>query len=62
MMFEDEGIPKAPLQQNHWMKTPLTGKEKTKKNEQLRLKKRNNPMPLDSSCLPEPFNMTHYPL
>lgn len=52
MMFEDESIPKAQITQNKWMQAPLTGKDKSKKNEQLRLKKRNNPLPLDSNCLP----------
>ncbi len=61
-MFEDESIPKAPITQNKWMQTPLTGKDRSKKNEQIRLKKRNNPLPLDSNCLPESFNFTQYPV
>ena len=44
------------------MQTPLTGKDKSKKADQIRLKKRNNPLPLDSNCLPESFNFTQYPV
>ena len=51
-MFEDDSIPKAPITQSKWVQPPLTGKDRTKKSEQIRLKKRNNPLPLDSKCLP----------
>ena len=60
MMFEDEVIPKAQITTNAWNQVPLTGKDRSaRKSEHIRLKKKNNPMPLDNTALPESFN---YPL
>jgi hypothetical protein len=30
-----------------WIQPPLTGRDKNRRNEHIRLKKRNNPVPLD---------------
>ena len=30
-----------------WIQTPLTGRDKNRRTEHIRLKKRNNPVPLD---------------
>ena len=60
VMFEEELIPKASLTRNEWMPAPLTNKDKLRKNEQLRLKKRNNPCPIESHCLPESFDFKRY--
>lgn len=52
MNFEDEVIPQANLTQGQWIQTPLTGKDRSRKNQELRWKRRNNPVPLDNTCLP----------
>ena len=61
MVFEDDMIPKAELATGAWNQAPLTGKEKGKKSEHIRLKKKNNPTPLDNSALPDSFHFTQYP-
>lgn len=54
MKFDDDVIQKAQITQGGWMPNPLTGgKQKgNKKNQSLRLKKRNNPCPIDEAMLP----------
>lgn len=54
-------IPKAEITTGAWNQAPLTGKDRGRKNEHIRLKKKNNPVPLDNSVLPESFQFTNYP-
>lgn len=55
-------IPKAHITQTGWAQAPLTGRDKTgRKNESIRLKKRNNPCPIDEKFLPESFRFSQHP-
>ncbi len=48
MTFDDEIIPKVEMSNVSWVQPPLTGRERTtRRNEHIRLKKKNNPVPLD---------------
>lgn len=47
MTFDDEVIPKVEMANVSWVQPPLTGRDKSRRNEHIRLKKRNNPAPLD---------------
>lgn len=62
MLFEDEIIPKAEVTNRGWNQTPLTGREKARRNENIRLKRQNNPCPLDATTLGNSFHFTQYPL
>ena len=52
MVFEDEMIPKAEIASSAWNQASLTGKDKGRRSEHIRLKKKNNPAPLDNTMLP----------
>ena len=51
MLFEEEIIPQAPLNQTQWFQAPLTVKVREKKTENIRLKKKSNVSPLENACL-----------
>lgn len=56
MVFEDDVIPQVQITQTQWLQA---NKGKERKNENIRLKKKNNPNPMDNAFLPETFR---YPL
>ena len=59
--FDDDILPKAHLTQVGWAALPLTNKNsKSRRNQGLRLKKRNNPMPMDEKFLPQSFRNTNH--
>lgn len=62
LIFEDEIIPKAETATRAWVQTPLTGRERNRRNENIRLKRQNNPCPLDGSVLGNSFHFTQYPV
>ncbi len=62
MNFDDEVIPKVEMSNAAWVQAPLTGRDKNRRNQHIRLKKRNNPVPLDEKYLPDSFRLSHYPI
>lgn len=50
IVFEDDNIPQAPSAMSRggqgWYRPPLTARKTDKKSENLRLKRRNNPLPI----------------
>lgn len=46
MMFEDEVIPQVQITQTQWLGAQLTVKGRDHKNENIRLKRKNNPNPM----------------
>lgn len=59
MMFEDDVIPQAQIAETHWLGAALTHKGRDHRNDNIRLKRKNNPTPMDNAFLPEAF---HYPI
>jgi hypothetical protein len=51
VVFEDDNIPQAPVigSGGGWFRAPLTNRKPEKKTENLRLKRRNNPLPIENS-------------
>ena len=48
-MFEDDNIPQAPQMGNTgagWFRAPLSNRKTQKKCDNIRLKRRNNPLPM----------------
>ncbi len=52
MVFEEQIIPQAQITQTQWFKAPLTIKGRDKKTENIRLKRKNNPNPIDNPFFP----------
>jgi hypothetical protein len=52
MMFEDDVIPQAQITETHWLGAALTHKGRDHKNDNIRLKRKNNPTPMDNAFLP----------
>lgn len=52
LVFQDDMIPQAQLNQTQWLHAPLSNRYR---NEHLRLKKKPNPTPMDRAVLPDNF-------
>lgn len=52
MVFQEEIIPQVQIVQTQWLQAPLSSKPRERKNENVRLKRKNNPAPLDNAFFP----------
>lgn len=52
MIFEDDMIPQAQVNQTQWLHTPIPNRYKDRRNDNIRLKKKNNPNPMENAFLP----------
>jgi hypothetical protein len=45
-------IPQAQVNQTQWLHTPIPNRYKDRRNDNIRLKKKNNPNPMENAFLP----------
>lgn len=62
VMFQDDNIPQAPQLGTGagWFRAPLSNRKTQKKGDNLRLKRRNNPLPMEKSLFSESFKYSEH--